>query len=167
MSWQPNENWNGQGEARLTDFERSAREAGVSDRTVTIRRPLGLVLDTDDKGDVFIKEVIKGGNADVVGEAKVGDVIAMCSATFGREMWSTRGVGLDRVMRAIEVRSGATVSLVLQSKAEQKNLLAGLFSNQKVTQEKRIETSDAKRKVLEAEIKSERKEASKGWFGLF
>mmetsp|Transcript_31489 Transcript_31489/g.106025 ORF Transcript_31489/g.106025 Transcript_31489/m.106025 type:complete len:115 (+) Transcript_31489:23-367(+) len=26
MSWQPNENWNGQGEARLTDFERSARE---------------------------------------------------------------------------------------------------------------------------------------------
>ena len=39
----------------------------------------------------------------------------MCSATFGDDMWSTRGVGLTRVLAAIRVRSGATVKLVFES----------------------------------------------------
>ena len=32
----------------------------MDDRTVTIRKPLGLILDADSKGDVFVKEVVKG-----------------------------------------------------------------------------------------------------------
>ena len=166
-SWQPNTNFNGEQENRLTDFERAARDAGAGERKVTIRKPLGLVLDARPGGDVFVKEITPGGNAEAVGGVKVGDTIQMCSATFGNQMWSTRGAGLDRVMRAIEVRAGPTCSLVLQSKAEQKNFLADMFGQQKKVQEQRIVDAQTKREILEAEVKAERKEAAKGWFGIF
>ena len=81
-------------------------------------------------------------------------------------MWSTRGAGLDRVMRAIEVRAGPC-SLVLQSKAEQRNFLADMFGQQKKVQQQRIADAQTKREILEAEVKAERKEAAKGWFGIF
>ena len=166
-SWQPNTNFNGEQENRLTDFERAARDAGAGERKVTIRKPLGLVLDARPGGDVYVKEVTPGGNAEAIGQVKVGDTIQMCSATFGNQMWSTRGAGLDRVMRAIEVRAGPTCSLVLQSKAEQKNFLADMFGQQKKVQEQRIVDAQTKREILEAEVKAERKEAAKGWFGIF
>ena len=70
-------------------------------------------------------------------------------------------------MRAIEVRAGPTVSLVLQSKAEQRNALADLFSGQNRVREERIEAAERKRATLEDEVKAERKEAAKGWFGIF
>ena len=165
-SWQPNTNFNGEQENRLTDFERAARDAGAGERKVTIRKPLGLVLDARPGGDVYVKEVTPGGNAEAVGGVRVGDTIQMCSATFGNQMWSTRGAGLDRVMRAIEVRAGPC-SLVLQSKAEQKNFLADMFGQQKKVQEQRIVDAATKREVLEAEVKAERKEAAEGWFGIF
>ena len=166
-SWQPNTNFNGEQENRLTDFERAARDAGAGERKVTIRKPLGLVLDARPGGDVFVKEITPGGNAEPVGNVKVGDTIQMCSATFGNQMWSTRGAGLDRVMRAIEVRAGPTCSLVLQSKAEQRNFLADMFGQQKKVQQQRIADAQTKREILEAEVKAERKEAAKGWFGIF
>ena len=166
-SWQPNTNYNGEQENRLTDFERAARDAGAGERKVTIRKPLGLVLDARPGGDVFVKEITPGGNAEAVGNVKVGDTIQMCSATFGNQMWSTRGAGLDRVMRAIEVRAGPTCSLVLQSKAEQRNFLADMFGQQKKVQQQRIADAQTKREILEAEVKAERKEAAKGWFGIF
>ena len=166
-SWQPNTNFNGEQENRLTDFERAARDAGAGERKVTIRKPLGLVLDARPGGDVYVKEVTPGGNAEAVGNVKVGDTIQMCSATFGNQMWSTRGAGLDRVMRAIEVRAGPTCSLVLQSKAEQRNFLADMFGQQKKVQQQRIADAQTKREILEAEVKAERKEAAKGWFGIF
>ncbi|KAJ8600890.1 hypothetical protein CTAYLR_006982 [Chrysophaeum taylorii] len=169
QSWQPNEDYNtfGGSSGRLTDFEREARDAGATDRKVTIRKPLGLVLEANDKGDVYVKEVVKGGNADAIGGVKKGDIISMCSATFGTAMWSTRGAGLDRVMRAIEVRAGSSVSLVVQSKSEQQNILSGLFKNQEKVREARVADAAKKRADLEAEIVAERKEAAKGWFGLF
>ena len=165
-SWQPNTNFNGEQENRLTDFERAARDAGAGERKVTIRKPLGLVLDARPGGDVYVKEVTPGGNAEAVGGVRVGDTIQMCSATFGNQMWSTRGAGLDRVMRAIEVRAGPC-SLVLQSKAEQRNFLADMFGQQKKVQQQRIADAATKREILEAEVKAERKEAAKGWFGIF
>tara|TARA_B100000475_G_scaffold191100_1_gene163794 strand:- start:355 stop:939 length:585 start_codon:yes stop_codon:yes gene_type:complete len=165
-SWQPNKNFNGESSNRLTDFERSARAAGGGDRTVTIPKPLGLVLDDDANGDVFVKEIVKGGNAEAIGGVKVGDTIAMASATFGGQMWSTRGVGLQRVMRAVEVRAG-DVSLVVQSKEEKKNVLSNLFGQQDKIDRERIVAAEQKRNTLEDEIKNERKEAAKGWFGLF
>ena len=165
-SWQPNKNFNGESSGRLTDFERSARAAGGGDRTVTIPKPLGLILDDDANGDVFVKEIVKGGNAEAIGGVKVGDTIAMASATFGGQMWSTRGVGLQRVMRAVEVRAG-DVSLVVQSKEEKKNVLSNLFGQQDKIDRERIVAAEQKRNTLEDEIKNERKEAAKGWFGLF
>jgi len=167
MSWQPNEEYNAWGSKNtLTDFERAARDAGATDRKVTIRKPLGLVLGENSNKDVYIKEVVKGGNADAM-DVKEGDLIAMCSATFGTEMWSTRGVGLSRVMRAIEVRSGQTVSLVVQSKSQQRDFLKGLFGSSEKAKQARIDEATTKRQRLEDEIKEERKEAAKGWFGLF
>ena len=47
-------------------------------------------------------------------QVKEGDIVTMCSATFGDEMWSCRGVGLTRVLAAIKVRSGP-VRLVFES----------------------------------------------------
>lgn len=170
MSWQPNEDYNNFGASsngnKLTDFERSARDAGVTDRTVLIRKPLGLVLEANSAGDVYVAEVVKGGNAESC-DVKKGDIIAMCSATFGRDMWSTRGVGLDRVQRAIQVRSGTGVNLVLQSKAEQQNFLKNMFAQAAESKEVKIEQAVTKRKDLENEILAERKQAAKGWFGLF
>lgn len=46
--------------------------------------------------------------------------MTMCSATFGDDMWSVRGVGLSRVLAAIRVRSGATVKLVFESPKQTK-----------------------------------------------
>ena len=71
-SWQPNKNFNGESSARLTDFERSARAAGGGDRTVTIPKPLGLILDDDANGDVFVKEIVKGGNAEDTATGRSG-----------------------------------------------------------------------------------------------
>jgi hypothetical protein len=164
-SWQPNDNFNGQQESKLTDFERSARDTGIGERKVTLRKPLGLVLDAKSNGDVYVKEVVKGGNGDM-NDVKVGDIVTMTSATFGGDMWSTRGVGLERVMRSIEVRAGPTVSLALQNKAEQKNFLSGLFKDQDKIREERIDEAARKRDTLEAEVQAERDEAAKGWFGL-
>ena len=76
MSWQPNTDFNGESSGRLTDFERSARDAGVGDRKVTIRKPLGLVLDANAQGDVYVKEVVRGGNAEAIGGVNVGDTVA-------------------------------------------------------------------------------------------
>ena len=119
-------------------------------------------------GDVYVKDVTAGGNAaGMSGQVQKGDVIQKCSATFGGQMWSTRGAGLDRVTRAIEVRAGPTVTLVLQSKAEQRNFLADIFAGQSAAQERRVEEADKKARALEDEVKAERKEAAKGFFGLF
>jgi len=48
---------------------------------------------------------------------KKGDIVVMCSATFGDSMWSCRGAGRDRVVKAIAVRAG-DVSLVLEEPAK-------------------------------------------------
>ena len=43
----------------------------------------------------------------------------------------------------------------------------GTVGQQENIRQARIEDAEAKRNALEAEILEERKEASKGWFGLF
>lgn len=47
-------------------------------------------------------------------QVKEGDIVTMCSATFGDQMWSCRGVGLSRVLAAIRVRAGP-VKLVFET----------------------------------------------------
>ena len=42
---------------------RSARQASAEDRVVELKRPLGIVLDEDDNGNVFVDTVAPRGNA--------------------------------------------------------------------------------------------------------
>ena len=42
-----------------------------------------------------------------------------------------------------------------------------MFGQQKKVQQQRIADAQTKREILEAEVKAERKEAAKGWFGIF
>ena len=79
---------------------RSQRRAAADDRMVELRMPMGMDLDEDKNGNVFVKSIEKGGRAEKSGMIFVGDIVAMVSATFGDDMWSARGVGLDRVVRS-------------------------------------------------------------------
>ena len=58
------------------------------------------------------------GNAARSGLVKKGDIVVMTSATFGNQLWSCKGSGLQRVLKAIKVRAGNTVTLVLESETE-------------------------------------------------
>jgi len=91
----------------------------------------------------------------------------MCSATFGDDMWSTRGVGLTRVLAAIRVRAGPTVKLVLESPKQSKR-------KKEVTQKQIKAREDAqkaaqrKKDKLLAELEDTEKSLKKGKFlGLF
>merc|ERR1711935_1287742 len=102
----------------LTRFSRQQRRAGTDDRIVELRRPLGLVLEEDEKGNVFVETVAPRGNAARTGMVKEGDIVTMCSATFGDQMWTCRGAGLTRVLAAIRVRAGPNVKLVFEGTDE-------------------------------------------------
>mmetsp|Transcript_2443 Transcript_2443/g.4273 ORF Transcript_2443/g.4273 Transcript_2443/m.4273 type:complete len:245 (-) Transcript_2443:1894-2628(-) len=98
--------------------ERAKRTVGSGDRSVVVRKPLGLVLEEGQDGMVFVAAVNKGGNAAETGMINVGDIVVAVSASFGDEVWSTRGVGLERVLTSIKVRSGDFVTLILESATE-------------------------------------------------
>lgn len=91
----------------------------------------------------------------------------MCSATFGDQMWSTRGVGLTRVLAAIRVRAGPTVSLVFESSKETKMKARNTSKAAKAAEEARIRAQQKKDELL-AELQSDEKKLKKGKFlGLF
>jgi len=145
--------------------ERKARFAEEGARVVEVAKPLGLVLEEDRNGDVFVAEVVKGGNGDISG-VLVGDRVAMVSATFGNDMWSTQGAGLSRTMKAIKVRVGNSCKLVLQNKAEKAKAdkMTKMSAAKKVEEFKR---QAAKKNELLAEVEGERKAAIGSGFGLF
>jgi hypothetical protein len=47
----------------LLRWARSSRSAGINDRVVELKRPLGLVLQEDDDGNVYVETVAPRGNA--------------------------------------------------------------------------------------------------------
>lgn len=98
--------------------DRSRRIVGDDERAVSIQKPLGLVLEEGQDGMVFVANVDPNGNASRVENVNEGDIVVAVSATFGDEVWSTRGVGLERVMKSIRVRSGDYVTLVLETPEE-------------------------------------------------
>jgi hypothetical protein len=61
------------GDDELNRFSRAQRSAGVNDRVVELKRPLGLVLNEDDNGNVFVETVAPKGNA-----ARTGLVSYLC-----------------------------------------------------------------------------------------
>jgi hypothetical protein len=42
---------------------RSARKPGPNDRVVELRKPLGIILEEDERGNVYVKDLQAGGNA--------------------------------------------------------------------------------------------------------
>ena len=56
-------------------FSRQQRTAGVDDRVVELKRPLGLVLNEDDQGNVFVETVAPRGNAARTGIVSVHNII--------------------------------------------------------------------------------------------
>jgi len=154
-------------EEDIRRFEKAARYAGPGENFVELKRPLGLVLDQDDTGNVYVQTVAPKGNAARAGTIKEGDIVTMCSATFGDQMWSTRGVGLTRVLAAIRVRSGPTVSLVFESPSQKKMKGAEVSRQAKAAREAR-ERAQAKRDELLNELEADEKRIKKGKFlGLF
>lgn len=100
-------------------------------------------------------------------QVKEGDIVTMCSATFGDEMWSTRGVGLSRVLAAIRVRAGPTVKLVLETPGQYKKKQE-MTTKQLQAREEAKKAAQAKKDQLLAELEEDEKKLTKGkWFGLF
>ena len=66
---------------------RAMRQAGADERTVELLLPLGMDLDEDKDGNVYVKSIDKGGRAEKSGKVFVGDIIAMASATFGGKVY--------------------------------------------------------------------------------
>jgi hypothetical protein len=100
-------------------------------------------------------------------QVKEGDIVTMCSATFGNEMWSTRGVGLTRVLAAIRVRAGPTVSLVLESPNQYKKK-AATSTKQREAMEEARRAAQVKKDMLLQELEKDEVKLKKGKFlGLF
>jgi len=68
---------------------------------------------------VFIANIDPNGNAAKSNfDIRIGDIVVAVSATFGDEVWSTRGVGIDRVLKSIKIRAGDFVTIVLENSEE-------------------------------------------------
>jgi len=157
----------GKNDDDLLRSARSSRQAGIDDRVVELKRPLGLVLNEDGNGNVFVETVAPRGNAARSGIVREGDVVTMCSATFGDQMWSTRGVGLSRVLAAIRVRAGPTVKLVFESTNEKAKKTKNTSKAVKAAEDARIRAQLKKDELLK-ELESDEKKLKKGKFlGLF
>lgn len=142
-------------------YDKQSRSASSGDNLVELRRPLGLVLDEDDDGNVFVQTVAPKGNAARSGLVKEGDIVVMCSATFGSQMWSTRGAGLSRVLAAIRVRAGPTVSLVFES-TQQRQVKGKEVARQAAAAREARERAQIKRDSLLAELESDEKKIEEG-----
>lgn len=151
----------------LMRWARSSRSANADDRVVELKRPLGIILDEDDSGNVYVDTLAPRGNAARTGMVKEGDIVTMCSATFGDQMWTTRGVGLTRVLSAIRVRAGPTVKLVFESPNETVSRAKNTAKTAQAAQEARQRAQDKKDSLL-SELNKDEKKLKKGKFlGLF
>ncbi|GAB5030049.1 pdz domain protein [Nannochloropsis oceanica] len=142
---------------------RAARKPGPMDLVVELQKPLGIVLEEDEKGNVYVKELSPAGNAARSGKVEKGDLVTMISATFGDECWSARGAGLGMIMQAIKVRQGNSVKIVLERAkkvAPKKNMFSTPAPKPKPAPVKPDEATLLKQ--LEAEEKGKKK-----FFGLF
>lgn len=144
----------------FTRANRAQRQVQAGDRTVEILLPLGMELDEDSDGNAYVKSIEPNGRAAKTGKVFVGDRIAMVSATFGDDMWTCRGVGLNRVLAAIKVRNSKPVKLALEApnEAEEKKRRAIAFA-EKSEAEKKKEQEKADK--LLAEMQAEDKQLIK------
>ena len=155
-------------EEELRRAVKGNRFAAAGDRVIELKKPLGVVLDQDDRGNVYVSQLAPMGNAARTGAVSEGDIVVMCSATFGDQLWSTRGCGLPRVLKAIKVRAGPTVTLVLESPADAKKKTNSGVKALKAREEARAKAQKKKDELL-AELQDDENDLkkSKKFFGLF
>lgn len=153
----------------FTRANRAARSAGADDRIVELRLPLGIELDEDKEGNVFVKSIDKNSRAEKSGLVFVGDIVAMTSATFGDDMWSCRGVGLSRVLASIKVRNTKPVRLVLEAPNEmEEKKRRAIAYKEKTEEEKALEKKKAD-ELLVSMMEDDKQllKKRKGLFGLW
>jgi stringent starvation protein B len=173
-------------------FDKASRSAGADENVIELVRPLGLILNNYENGDVYVEtvshafeiirvyiwiqqpkyskhlvvQVAPNGNAARGGQVKEGDIVTKVSATFGDQMWSVRGVGLSRVMAAIRVRSGSTVKLAFESPNQSKKRKQ-VTAQQLQVREDAARAAQAKKDELLKELESDETKIKKPFFGLF
>jgi hypothetical protein len=52
-------------------WDKASRSAQADDNVVTMRKPLGLVLNSDDEGNVYVETVAAKGNAARTGKVRI------------------------------------------------------------------------------------------------
>merc|ERR1719472_391908 len=127
----------------------SLRSAPPGSRVVTFRKEnaatqglqLGLKFKESFGKAVYIDKILPGSQAarlEKQGKLKKGDEVVMVSATFGDEMWSSRGIGKQRLEKSIAVRQGQTIKFALEasddnSRAKKRALAEKLKKEQAMT----------------------------------
>ena len=102
-----------------------------------------------------------------IAQVREGDVVTMCSSTFGDEMWSCRGAGLSRVLSAIRLRAGPTVKLVFENSKEG-SAKAQRSAKAAQAEEAARAKAQAKKDALLEELQKDEQRLKKGKFlGLF
>ncbi|CAN0352872.1 unnamed protein product [Ascophyllum nodosum] len=156
-----------QDERALANMARAARKVGPNDRVVELRKPIGLVLEEDEQGNVYIVEILPGSNASRNKQVNVGDKIAFVSATFGEEIWSAKGVGLNRVRSAIKLRQGPIVKLVLETTKEGQQKMERDAAKLKKQQDAKEDEEVKRNRLLEELDEDTKTQKKKPWYGLF
>jgi len=148
---------------------RAARRSGAQDRMVELKKPMGLELDEDKEGNVFIKSIEPKGRADKTGMVFVGDQVKMVSATFGDDLWSCEGVGLTRVLSCIKVRNTKPVRLVLEAQNESEENKRRAIAFREPTEEEKAAQLARDEELLAAMQDDDKKllKKRKGLFGLW
>lgn len=138
------------------DGARSAREVGADDkgRIVECNMPLGIQFEERAKGDIYIKDVDQNSDAWDQG-VRPGAQLTFVSATFGDEMWNTKGVGMTQFMTVLRSRFGSTIKIALEK--ENKSLLGDFFASLGGSQEKTKKTTKSQEELM-AEFESTEKD---------
>merc|ERR1719230_1891224 len=156
-------------DAMMNRNSRSSRSAGADDRVVELRMPLGIELDEDKEGNVYVKSIEKNSRAEKSNMVFVGDYVRMVSATFGDDLWSTRGVGLNRVLVSIKSRNTKPVTLVLEAKNEAEEQKRKAIAFRELTPEEKAkkEAKDSELLAAMAEDDKNLRNKRKGFLGLW
>eukprot|EP00930_Biecheleria_cincta_P074168 TRINITY_DN61373_c0_g1_i1.p2 TRINITY_DN61373_c0_g1~~TRINITY_DN61373_c0_g1_i1.p2 ORF type:complete len:252 (+),score=57.46 TRINITY_DN61373_c0_g1_i1:71-757(+) len=95
-------------------------------RVVEVQMPLAVEFEERQGGDIFIKTVAEDSDAWAQGVRPDTQLVEV-SATFGDEMWNTRGVGMKQFTTVVNSRFGGTIKLALKSGEEKKNILSNFL----------------------------------------
>lgn len=149
--------------------EQNTEEAAQVDETtgssvVEVQMPLGIEFEERQGGDIYIKTVAEDSDAWAQG-VRPGIQLVEISATFGDEMWNTRGVGMKQFTTVVNSRFGGSIKLALQTGAEKKGILSSFLdgfssgSSAKKDAPAKESKEDAEQRVRSLADEFEREEA--------